>query len=448
MTSKVLGGPAADAIEVINTCAWERSGLITVAGKAPAHEIMIQDESGKNLPTQMLSDGNIAFMAKNIPALGSKIYKIIINQNIGTSEHQNTGTMEQWNTGTMEHSKKIETASFKLSIDPATGAISSLIWKKTGKELVDHAAFSGLNEYLYVEGRMPDQPLKAKLLNVSMVESGPILYTIKIESEAPGCRSFITTIRIIDEQGIVEVINTLDREKVYTPEAVHFAFPLSLPGGTMRYDLAYGYCRPEQDQVPGSNKNYLAMEHWLDVSDEKSGITVICPDAPLFEAGKLTMDEILYGWVDSIPPAQTFISYVMNNYWETNYAASQEGKCTFRYIIMPHDGFDPAKAEKEAISQRQPLLSRKGGGWQKARQSMLELQNENLIITSLKPLEKGTKILAAVYNTGNNDEIPKWPASVNEVVLSDPDGLTGHQLTVNYVIPPGGVRYFKIALKN
>jgi len=141
---------------------------------------------------------------------------------------------------------------------------------------------TGLNEYLYVDGRMPDNPLKARLLNITLMESGPLLTVVKLDLEAPGCKSYTSTIRIFDDLNQVEIINTLDREKVYSPEAVHFAFPLNIPGGQMRYDLAYGYCRPEQDQVAGSNKNYLAMEHWLDVSDEKSGVTVICPDAPLF----------------------------------------------------------------------------------------------------------------------------------------------------------------------
>jgi alpha-mannosidase len=452
MTSKILGGPAADAVEVINTCGWTRSGLVTVSGGAQPQEIVLSDEAGNAIPTQLLSDGNIAFLAKNVPALGSKIYKI-------TNQPSNRPIAQSPNRQTVQSSnRQIETESFKLSIDQQTGAVSSLNWKKAGTpsrgmespgmesllELVDTSKFSGLNEYLYVEGRMPDHPLKAKLLNVSMIENGPLLFVIKLEAEAPGSKSLTTYIRIIDELNLVELINTLDRNKVYTPEAVHIAFPFHLPGGTMRYDLAYGYCRPQTDQVPGSNMNFLAMEHWLDISDKNNGVTVICPDAPLFESGNITMDEVVYGWLDSISPSQTFLSYVMNNYWETNYAASQEGTCTFRYIIMPHEGFDPSVAEKEAIGQRQPLLTRKGGGWQKARESLLQLQNDNLIITDLKPVGNGKKLLVTVYNAGNKEEIPAWENTVKQVVLSDPDGLTENKTDMGKAIPPGGIRYFKI----
>lgn len=43
------------------------------------------------------------------------------------------------------------------------------------------------------------------------------------------------------------------------------------------------------------------------------GVTVASPDAPLFEVGKLTMDEIVTVWLEEIESAQTFFSYVMNN---------------------------------------------------------------------------------------------------------------------------------------
>ena len=158
------------------------------------------------------------------------------------------------------------------------------------------------------------------------------------------------------------------------------------------------------------------------------------------------MDEIVYGWVDSIPPTQTFYSYLMNNYWETNYAASQEGVSSIRYIIMPHEGFDPAASEKAAIEQRQPLLTRKGGGWQKERASLLRLKNDNLVITSIKPVNRGKEILVMLYNAGQADEIPVWDMPFKSMVLSDPDGLEEKPVDGNDSIPPGGIRHLKVTL--
>ena len=116
---------------------------------------------------------------------------------------------------------------------------------------------------------LPDHPLRSKFKSLKFLEDGPVMKTIRIATDAPGCNSMITDIRIIDDLNLVEIINMIDKKKIISPEAVHIAFPFNIPGGIMRYDLAYGYCRPELDQLPGSNKNFMAMEHWLDISDEK-----------------------------------------------------------------------------------------------------------------------------------------------------------------------------------
>jgi hypothetical protein len=447
MVSKVLGGPAADAVEVINTCSWKRSGLILVSGGIEGQQVIMTDGAGNEMPAQVLSDGNIAFIARDIPAFGSKVFKISRQPDKTQTTNKSTNRpIDQSTNRPIAQSNSIETARFNLMIDQQTGAISSLVWKTNGMELVETSRFSGLNEYLYVEGRMPENPMKAKFKSMTIVESGPVVSTLKVEAEAPGINNITINIRLIDELNIVEVTNTIDKKKVYTPEAVHIAFPFNIPGGIMRYDLAYGYCRPETDQIPGSNKNFLAMENWLDISGEKHGVTVICPDAPLFEVANITMDEVVYGWVDAIASSQTFLSYLMNNYWETNYAASQAGMSSSRYIIMPHEGFDPSEPEKAAIGQRQPLLSRKGGGWLNEKASLLKLNSHALIITSIKPVNKGKEMIISIYNAGIKDEIPVWDSSFKEMVPTDPDGLNLHSGNRENAIPAGGIRYFKVSL--
>ena len=43
MIGKVLGGPAIDAVEVINTCSWTRSGLATFKGGARGVKVTLID---------------------------------------------------------------------------------------------------------------------------------------------------------------------------------------------------------------------------------------------------------------------------------------------------------------------------------------------------------------------------------------------------------------------
>jgi len=63
-------------------------------------------------------------------------------------------------------------------------------------------------------------------------------------------------------------------------------------------------------------------------------------------------------WIKQLEPTGTFYSYVMNNYWETNYKASQRGPTTFRYALRPRTGgYSPIESARFGIEQSQPLTS-------------------------------------------------------------------------------------------
>jgi hypothetical protein len=217
-----------------------------------------------------------------------------------------------------------------------------------------------------------------------------------------------------------------------------------VPDGKIRYDLGCGYCEPEKDQLPGSNKNFLIMEHWLDVSNEEYGVTLICADAPLFEVNEITMDEVVTGWADSIPPSQAVFSYLMNNYWETNYAASQEGEGRYSYVLRPHLKFDPVLAERDAISERQPLIGRMVGSWQQARTSLINMNNSSLIVNAIRPLKEKGEFLMSVYNAGESDGVFKPEDTGKDFFLSDPDGKMHGFVLSTSIIPSHGIKYFII----
>jgi len=447
LISRALGGPAAGAIEVINTCAWSRSGLVVINWMTDPISPFLLTSAGDTIPAQILSSGDLAFIARDVPGLGSAVYTVgqldswqLDKEDSAVSGSQVAVRSEGVNNRTIEQSSNVTTSQYSLQIDTLTGAIWSLKWQ--GKELVDTSRFAGLNQYLYVEGRFPDNPLPANVKNISLIDDGPVVKTIRIESEAPGCNSIATDLQIIDELNTVKIINRIDKRKEYEPEAVHIAFPFHIPGGQIRYDLAYGWGEPEKDQLPGSNKNFLCMEHWVDVSNTEHGLTLICPDAPLFEVGEITMDGIVTGWRDSIPSSQTVLSYLMNNYWETNYAAAQEGPGTYSYILRPHDGFDAAAAEKAAIEARQPLIGRIVGDRQQEMPLLININDNNsdnsIIITSIRPVNEGKDLIITLYNAGEEDEVIEIQHTYSDIYLTDPDGIESEPIQAGIRIPPQG----------
>ncbi|MHC4142884.1 MAG: glycoside hydrolase family 38 C-terminal domain-containing protein, partial [Planctomycetota bacterium] len=145
----------------------------------------------------------------------------------------------------------------------------------------------GLNEYLYVAGREPDDPQRNGPVRIEVAENGPLVGALRIESEAPGCRRLVRELRLVAGQDRVEIINHVDKRRVLEPEGVHFAFPLRVPQGEVRLDVAWGMVRPELDQLPGACKNYFTVQRWVDVSNDEYGVTLATIDAPLVEIGAI-----------------------------------------------------------------------------------------------------------------------------------------------------------------
>jgi hypothetical protein len=71
----------------------------------------------------------------------------------------------------------------------------------------------------------------------------------------------------------VDIINIIDKEKIYKQEGVHLAFAFNVPNGVMRMDTSWAVVRPETDQLLGACKNYFTVQRWIDVSNKDYGVT-------------------------------------------------------------------------------------------------------------------------------------------------------------------------------
>jgi len=377
-----------DAVLVFNTSAWPRTDLVVVDG--PAGE-RVEDARGRPVPSQRLSTGQLAFLASDVPAMGAAKFFFRVGEPLSAGCAKAEGT-------------RLSSECLTVGIDEATGAINSLACGLTASDLVDTSKGPGLNDYLYVAGRDPKDPQRNGPVKIAIKESGPLVASLLVECGAPGCKALTREIRVIDGMGRVEIINTLDKENVYAQEAVHFAFPFNVPEGVMHMDIPWAVCRPEADQLPGACKNYFTVQRWVDIANQDFGVTWATVDAPLIEVGRITCDPRAVGWLEHIEPSQTLYSYVMNNYWETNYKASQDGPTTFRYAIRPHARFDPAAAARFGIERSQPLIVVPVAEDAPVPPSFLDVEPAGVIVTALKPSDDGKAWIVRLFGASGRPE--------------------------------------------
>ncbi|HNS16805.1 MAG TPA: glycoside hydrolase family 38 C-terminal domain-containing protein [Bacteroidales bacterium] len=340
VTSKQRAG----AMSVYNTTSWQRTDLVTLPPGILPSGAHVKDKNGNMAPVQVLKSGEAVFLAVNVPPLGSKIYYWELDPSRAVLQDESG-------------KDRLENQFFIVDVDPVTGAINRIYDKSLKKELVDRSVLPGLNTYYYVAGRDPSHPQSVELIKFKVKESGPVISSLQVVAQPPGCDYFSGEIRLIHGLYRIEIINRINKTGILAPESIHLAFPFNVPEGIIRYDLGYAVCRAEEDQLPGACRNYITAENWVDVSNQGYGITWVSPDAPIIEIGQISTDATVFGWTKKLQPTQTFYSYLMNNYWETNYKASQDGEFVFRYILLPHEEFDAVQSERRAIEQRQSLIA-------------------------------------------------------------------------------------------
>jgi alpha-mannosidase len=338
-------GTWATRFTVYNTASTPARELVTLGPLESTGGDAVVDSHGFAVPSQRLHDGRLAFEA-TVGALGSEHYRVVRTATpLPADAHASANAL--WNR------------DIRVEIDPKTGAIGSLTYR--GHEYVNRASLAGLNSYLYMTTLDPKNTTSSGIPKITATENGPLVAEVTIVSDAPGTQGLTRTIRLISGIDRVEIDDTFDKTKVRDYESVHVAFPFSVPNATTRIDLGWGVMRPGEDQLPGANADFYPVRRWVDVSNADYGITLATPDAPLIEIGQLNDERLntegYRSWRARAGSSSLIYSYVLNNYWHTNFRADQEGMMTFHYALFPHDGsFHAASAHAFGNDEAMPML--------------------------------------------------------------------------------------------
>ena len=119
----------------------------------------------------------------------------------------------------------------------------------------------------------------------------------------------------------------IDKKAIREKEALHICLPFNLQNPTLSYGDQTLISYPE-DQLLGSNKEFICVSDHLVLEDTKWRISIYTPDCNLIELGA-PIDEIQTAgakvWKRQEQNASPLYLYVFNNYWHTNYKADQDG---------------------------------------------------------------------------------------------------------------------------
>ncbi len=429
--------PAAPgSVIVFNSLNWERSGPVSI--DLNKSDEIVDLATNQTIPYDILSSGNdfnhVRFLAQNVPPVGYKIYFMRPSKKAAP-------------TSATEQSTSLESRYYKVQLDPETGAVRSIYDKELQRELVSQNSPYRFGEYLYVTGgdKVPNtilvygHGLPKPALEVHPAHSGRV---VSIDRTADGavarmeCENLNTPrikaeIRLFNDEKKIDFIEEVDKKEVDSKEAVYFAFPFAFNRPQFQYEIQNGVVDPAEDTYPGAGHEWFSVQHWISVQQDGVSGSVLPLDAPLVTLGDINRGE----WPEQFGKRSgTIFSYVMNNYWNTNYRAGQGGHFSFHYVVtsaastsaaeLSRMGWEeitpletdvvttqdkavagpvPIQQSENEQSSRTPIegsSSRELGGDQG---SFLEITDPNVLLETWKPAEDGNGTILRFLDLGGTE---------------------------------------------
>ncbi|HZG56105.1 glycosyl hydrolase-related protein [Paenibacillus sp.] len=262
---------------------------------------------------------------------------------------------------------------YQVTIDPERGCLTSWVDRSLGRELVlqsgEGEASYGFGQFIYAEGGegtrlMGNQadlaegrmnPRAEFSLTRATLQSSDVGRTLRLTGAVPYGELDIEWI-LYDRTKRLDVRYTYRKEERRRKEAAYIAFPTALADAAVRSDSQIGWVDWDRDQLPGGCKEWLPLQTSILLDAPGVSVQIASPDVPLFTIGEMVQGR----WPrEKSLRGGTVFSYVLNNYWHTNYKASQGGELRFGYSFVSGAERSEADAYRTGWTARRPLVGQR-----------------------------------------------------------------------------------------
>jgi len=385
------------SVTFYNTLNWTRSGLAEVFADYEiiprGRDFKMIDENGKELNVQMLrqiSKGTyFAVYAEDLPPMGHKTYRIIV-------EKENQPALPR----TSLTSNGIENDYFRIVFDPQAGSIKSLIDKKLGLEMIDSDADWQLgavvHENLLGNRRQMERYTLTEYKRTGLRDArvragtnGPIYQTVIVEGKLDGCEENFGVrieIRLFYHEKRIELHYALRNLPLTDPHGIYVAFPFKLEDAKLYFDVQGGVVSPGVNQLESSASEWNTVQNFVAARNDKSQFVVGSNLIPLFQLGNMISAQFQRNKTYEFPHVY---SWITNNYWVTNFRASQEGEIRWNYYLTSDSDLSDSFATRFGWSSRVPIYSRVMPPGKANNKPMVwssfRFSKDNLLMTSVTP---------------------------------------------------------------
>jgi alpha-mannosidase len=278
----------------------------------------------------------------------------------------------------------IETRYYSLRIDHHTGAITSLKFKRSGRELLAGPANVVVAERPKRKEPspgdfMPPRPDRERVATSSdqpstvQVSRGPMAYTVVVDSPFYGGGGLRRVIRLYHDSPRIDFETELNDIPNYT--VIVAEFPLAMDVPEIRRGIPYGFSHgtwsKPNPNLHGWTKGIVPAVRWIDYGLPGGGGLAI------FDRGATGRE------IDANTPVIYLLNAENQYHGYPNPWLSGEGRHTVSYSLYPHEApWTDARVAQMAWEYNCPPIVTGSSGVQKPR-SILET-SDNVIVEALR----------------------------------------------------------------
>jgi len=361
-------------VVVFNPLPWKRSAMVSLeaVGFAPA---ALEPTDGPEAFPLEVTAGRLTFFARDIPPLGYRTYV--------AAEPPDTHP----GLGATHEAFTVESPFFAAKLDASRGIITSLVDKRSGRELAGNTDGLGLGQYLYErfdrdrvmqwcsnyvrrylhpDFYKPNQPsseqypyhaASPKNFKLRFEESAASVDAVMEATAADGLPAVTTRLILYLDQPCADLQITLhDKPFEPWPEAGWLCLPLNVNAPEFHLGRLASIINPARDILPGANRHLFGINTGVTMTDAHGGGVGFCPiDYPLVS---LDTPGCWRYSLDFVPRKPVAYVNLFNNQWSTNFRLWNRGTWTSRVRLwaIGHYAAEPSLITP-SLEARYPLLA-------------------------------------------------------------------------------------------
>lgn len=339
----------------------------------------------------------------------------------------------------------IETKNWRLSVNPADGTIAALIDKASGRDVspsslrsglvvhetlvdeshrrnalfaydVDAADWSKLESLVWPNPKTAFNRVTGTVTGVGVGRATLMGAEIDIDLAWPHGETARVTYRLPFDGPGVEVTIALEKQRIETTEAFYMIFAATGDRAEVKLDIGDHVVDAATQQLDRGCRTWASVQRFAALATSEMALVIASPDAPLVQPFGLQTEEAGGRRLDG--PELAF--QLVNNHWNVNFAASQTGRITARFHLLPQPDYDEGGAIVFATQACvPPVVVRAYGAELKAPAPLFDVSSDAAVEIRLRTTTTGDAVRLTVVNAAS---------VLNDVQFSIPGfAITGAQ---------------------